>query len=113
MIKLTAQTKILLAIKPIDFRKGIDGIESICRNKLKQNTRSGVIFVFINRSKTMIRFLNYDGTGYWLMTKRISKGHFLDWPTEDKPLIGFDAKRLARLIMGQNQKRVQRFDLAA
>jgi transposase len=38
--------------------------------------RSGTLFVFINRNKTMVRSLIYDGTGFWLMTKRLSKGRF-------------------------------------
>lgn len=67
---------ILQAINPADFRCGIDGFVAICRRQLAQDPRSGILFVFINRNKTMIRALSYDGTGFWLMTKRLSKGKF-------------------------------------
>ncbi len=82
MIQLTAQTKILLATTPADFRCGIDGLAALCRLQLKQNPSCGTLFVFINRSKTMIRALTYDGSGFWLMTKRLSKGKFTQWPTK-------------------------------
>ncbi|HCG6158253.1 MULTISPECIES: IS66 family insertion sequence element accessory protein TnpB [Vibrio] len=58
MIHLTAQTQILLAIKPADFRCGIDGFVALCRHQLKQEPRSGTLFVFTNRRRTMLRALS-------------------------------------------------------
>jgi transposase len=81
MIQLTAKTIILLARTPADFRCGIDGLAAQCRLQLKHDPSCGTLFVFINRSKTMIRTLVYDGSGFWLMTKRLSKGKFSGWPT--------------------------------
>lgn len=98
MIHLTADTHILVAIAPADFRQGIDGLAAVCRHKLIQNPRSGTVFVFTNRNKTMVRALSYDGTGFWLMTKRLSKGKFTSWPNSNnniKPLI---AKQLRKLL---------------
>jgi transposase len=76
MIYLTAETHILLATQPADFRKGIDRFVAVCRRALASDPRSGALFVFINRSKIMVRCLSFDGTGFWLMTKRLSKGKF-------------------------------------
>ena len=73
MIQLTPQSRILLAVEPIDFRKGIDGIASICVNEFKKDSSSGTLFVFINKSKTQVRILFYDGSGFWLMSKRLSQ----------------------------------------
>jgi transposase len=67
MIHLTSQTPILIATSPADFRMGIDGLAAICRSRLTHEPRSGILFVFINRNKTMIRTLAYDGTGFWLL----------------------------------------------
>ena len=109
MILLHANTSILLAIHPIDFRKGIDGIVAICQStrsynfpKTSCNPRSGTLFVFINRHRTMVRSLAYDGNGYWLMTKRLSTGTFPGWPKGHgmvKPMV---AKRLRMLLLGQS-----------
>lgn len=68
MIHLTAETQILLATKPADFRRGIDGFAALCRNQLKQEPRNGTLFVFTNRRRTMLRALCYDGSGFWLMS---------------------------------------------
>lgn len=81
MIQLSVQTRILLATQPQDFRKGIDGFVLACQHVLQANPRDGQYFVFINRSRTRVRLLHYDGNGYWLATKRLSKGRFPRWPT--------------------------------
>ena len=98
MIKLTANTPILLAIAPADFRMGIDGLSALCRQQLKQNPSNGTLFVFINRSKTMIRSLAYDGSGFWLMTKRLSKGKFTLWPKKTADISAIDASLLQKIL---------------
>jgi transposase len=74
MIQVTPQMKIFMATNPVDFRKGIDGLVAVCRQILKQNPFSGFLFVFCNRRRTAIRILSYDGQGFWLCMKRLSKG---------------------------------------
>lgn len=99
MILLTHDTPILLCLAPADFRKGIDGFVAVCRLQLSQDPRCGTVFMFINRARTMIRGLTYDGTGYWIMTKRLSRGRFQDWPSGSSTLSMASAREL-RLIMG-------------
>ncbi len=102
MILLTHQSPILLGVAPSDFRKGIDGFVAQCRNTLGQDPSDGTIFVFINRARTMIRALSYDGTGYWLMTKRISRGKFVGWPTGHEALSPASARQLRLLISAES-----------
>jgi transposase len=106
MIQLTARTPILLALKPADFRKGIDGLVALCRHQLGQHPRSGSVFVFINRNRTMIRALTYDGTGFWLMTKRLSKGRFQDWPQEHAIVTPIQAHQLRLLLQGGTPQKI-------
>lgn len=106
MIQLTARTPILLALKPADFRKGIDGLVALCRHQLGQHPRSGNVFVFINRGRTMIRALTYDGTGFWLMTKRLSNGRFQGWPREGGMVTPMEAYQLRLLLQGGTAQRV-------
>lgn len=108
MIQLSAQSKILLAIQPQDFRKGIDGFVQVCRQMFEQNPKNGHIFVFINRSKTMVRLLVYETNGYWLMTKRLSKGKFLTWPKNYQALNPMLAKQLRQLL--RNESDFSRYD---
>jgi len=100
MIHLTSNTSILIATQPADFRQGIDGLAAVCQHKLECNPRSGTLFVFINRNKTMIRALVYEKNGFWLMTKRLSKGKFSGWPNSNSPMSPMAAKHLRQLLHG-------------
>ncbi len=79
MIQITPQMRILLAVEPVDFRKGIDGLAGICRRVLKPDPFSGYAFVFRNKRGTAIKILVYDGQGFWLCHKRLSTGRFRWW----------------------------------
>ncbi len=92
MIRLASDSQILIASSAQDFRKGIGGFAGLCRNHFKQNPQSGIVYVFINRSKTMVRLLAYEHNGYWLMTKRLSKGKFLAWPKSEHAMTPVMAK---------------------
>lgn len=80
MMQLTPQMRILVALEPQDFRKGIDGLCRVCREALSSDPFSGAVFVFRNRRRTSMRLLAYDGQGFWLCHKRWSKGRFRYWP---------------------------------
>jgi transposase len=80
MIQIAAQIRILVAVDAIDGRKGIDAIAQLCREKLNADPFSGYLFIFRTRRGTAIRVLQYDGQGFWLATKRLSKGRFKWWP---------------------------------
>ena len=100
MIHLTRNTQILIATQPVDFRQGIDGLAAVCKQRLAREPRSGSLFVFINRNKTMVRALVYEDNGFWLMTKRLSKGKFSCWPTADHPVSTMAATHLRQLLNG-------------
>jgi transposase len=79
MIQLTPHMKVFVAIESIDCRKGIDGLVAVCRQKLDQDPFSGALFLFRNRARNTLKILVYDGQGFWLCTKRLSKGQFYWW----------------------------------
>ena len=85
LIQISPQVRILVAVEPVDGRKGIDAIAELCREKLSVDPFSGYLFIFRTRRGTAIRVLQYDGQGYWLATKRLSKGRFKWWPTGSEP----------------------------
>lgn len=80
MMQLTPQMRILVAVEPVDFRAGIDGLCRKCRQVLRADPLSGAVFVFRNRRATAIKILAYDGQGFWLCHKRLSQGKFAHWP---------------------------------
>jgi transposase len=80
MIQITPQMRVLVAVEPADFRKGIDGLARVCREELKADPMRGTLFVFRNRRSTAVKLLVYDGQGFWLCLKRLSAGKFRHWP---------------------------------
>lgn len=81
MIQITPQMRVVVAVEPADFRRGIDGLARQCQEVLKQDPLSGWVFVFRNRRATALKILVYDGQGYWLCYKRLSSGRFPWWPS--------------------------------
>lgn len=99
MIQVTPQMRIMLAVQPADFRKGIDGLSRACRKVLASDPFSGCIFIFRNKRATAIKILMYDGQGFWLCQKRLSKGRFEWWPDhETEPLKQLAVHELNLLI---------------
>jgi transposase len=81
MIQITPQMRIVVAVEPADFRRGIDGLARLCKEVLKHDPFGGWVFVFRNRRATAVKVLVYDGQGFWLCHKRLSSGRFRWWPT--------------------------------
>ena len=102
MIQVTPQMRILVAIEPADFRKGIDGLARVCREALRSDPFSGFVFVFCNKSRKAIKILVYDGQGFWLCQKRLSKGKFPWWPQSSAASHAFQAHELTVLLSGGN-----------
>jgi len=82
MLQVVPQMRIFAACEPVDFRRGIDGLAAECRRILGEDPFSGAVFLFRNRSRTALKILTYDGTGFWLCHKRFSKGRLKWWPGE-------------------------------
>jgi transposase len=102
MLQLSHSMRIFVCKQFIDFRKGIDGMAAVCRNKLEADPLSGALFIFRNRSRTTLRILMYDGQGFWLCTKRLSQGKFYWWPDDQ-----IDARQLQILLWNGNPELAQ------
>lgn len=108
MIQLTPQMRLLVAVAPADFRCGIDGLARVCRDALGSDPFSGTVFVFRNRRGTAIKLLAYDGQGFWLAQKRLSKGKFRHWPgATDGSQRELLAHELQVLLAGGHPERTQ------
>lgn len=102
MLQITPQMRILLAIEPADFRKGIDGLAHLCKEVLQQDPFSGSVFVFRNRRATALKVLVYDGQGFWLCHKRLSQGRFRFWPCSNRKAKTLAAHQLQVLLSAGN-----------
>jgi transposase len=104
MIQITPQMRIVVAVEPVDFRKGIDGLVRLCRETFEHDPFSGYVFVFRNRKATALKVLLYDGQGFWLCHKRFSSGRFGWWPScgAEKGARTLAAHQLQVLFSGGN-----------
>ena len=108
MIQITPQMRVLVSVEAVDFRKGIDGLARLCRDKLNADAFSGCLFVFRNRSGTAVKILVYDGQGFWLCQKRLSAGRFRWWPTRAEDGVpSLESFQLQVLLAGGNPTAAQ------
>lgn len=79
MLSFSGSLKVLLALEPCDLRKSFNGLSALATERLSEDPRQGTLFVFINRRHTRLKILCWDGTGLWVLTKRLERGTF-SWP---------------------------------
>lgn len=99
MIAVMPQMRLLVAVEPVDFRKGIDGLAAVCRQRLQTDPMSGAVFVFGSRNRKSLKILVYDGQGFFLCQKRLSAGRFNWWPKgAEGPSLRLEAHQLQLLL---------------
>jgi transposase len=79
MLSFTGSLKVFLAVEPCDMRRGHNGLLALVGEKLREDFRTGALFVFTSRSRRLLKALYWDGTGLWILSKRLEKGGFA-WP---------------------------------
>jgi transposase len=79
MLSFSGSLKVLAAVEPCDLRKGINGLYALATQRLGEDPRQGALFVFTNGRRTRLEILFWDGTGLWVLTKRLEEGTF-SWP---------------------------------
>jgi transposase len=79
MLSFSGSLRIFVALEPCDMRKGFDGLEAMVTDRLGEEVRGGALFLFSNRRRTRLKVLYWDGTGLWVLSKRLEQGVF-SWP---------------------------------
>ena len=108
MMAVTAQMRVLVCIKAVDFRKGIDGLARVCREVLSTDPFSGTMVVFRNRRGTAIKILAYDGQGFWLCQNQPSS-HYTSFGPRRGPWSWLCAARAAAARSLRRSQRLQCF----
>lgn len=76
MLGFSANLRYFLCCTTIDMRNGFDGLAGIVRNHLKKDPISGDVFIFMNKTRTHIKILYWDGDGFALFYKRLERGRY-------------------------------------
>ena len=105
MLAFPAAIKIYVAIEPVDMRKQYDGLWAAAQQQLNEDPKSGALFAFTNRGRTRLKLLYWDGTGVWVLAKRLEQGRF-SWPApgEQRAKLALAPEALALLIGGVELK---------
>ena len=79
MLSFAGSVRVFLAVEPIDMRKGFEGLYALVGERLGEDVRSGALFFFVNKRHSRLKALYFDGSGLWLLSKRLEEGTFA-WP---------------------------------
>ncbi len=104
MLAFPSAWRVYLAVEPVDMRKHFDGLWAEVEQRLGEDPRQGALFVFTNRHRNRLKLLYWDGTGVWVLAKRLEKGRFT-WPVgSDRQKLSLTTEALTMLIGGIDLK---------
>jgi transposase len=106
VIAVPPGVRILLAARPVDFRKGMDGLAALVQQALRADPFAGDVFIFRAKRADRVKILVYDGTGLVLCSKRLEAGRF-SWPSPAEGVVRLSAAQLATLLEGLAWHRLQ------
>src|SRR6202007_230934 len=110
MIAAPAGVKVLVATKPVDFRKGAEGLVALVQEQLRHDPFSGTLFIFRSKRADRLKILAWDGSGLMLVWKRLEQGAFR-WPPISDGVMRLSASQLAALVDGLDWRRLQPRDV--
>ncbi len=105
MIGPTGTVRVMVATKPVDFRKGAEGLAALVREEMKSDPFSGAVYVFRAKRADRVKLVFWDGTGVCLFAKRPEDGAFR-WPNIQDGVVHLTAAQLSALLEGLDWRRV-------
>lgn len=105
MLAFPAAIRIYVAVRPVDMRKSFNGLWAAVSEQLGEDPKSGAVFAFTNAERTRLKLLYWDGTGVWVLAKRLEKGRF-SWAaaSDERQKIALAPEALAMLVSGVDLK---------
>jgi transposase len=105
MIGPSGAVRVMVATKPVDFRKGAEGLAAIVREAMGSDPFSGAVYVFRAKRADRVKMVFWDGTGLCLYAKRLEDGEF-HWPRIADGAMRLSAAQLSALLEGLDWRRV-------
>lgn len=104
MLGFPSALKVYLAVEPVDMRKQFNGLWALAEGKLQEDPRKDALFVFVNKTRDRLKMLYWDGTGAWVLAKRLEKGRFSWPPGGDGGKLALAPEALTMLLAGIDLK---------
>ena len=105
MIGPTGAVRVMMATRPVDFRKGVDGLAALVRDTMVADPFSGAVYVFRAKRADRVKLVFWDGTGVVLVAKRLEEGAFR-WPRIEDGVVRLTAAQISALLEGLDWTRV-------
>lgn len=105
MIVPPGPLRVMVALKPVDFRKGLDGLAALVQETLKGDPFTGVIYAFRSKRADRLKLIFWDGTGMVLVSKRLESGKFR-WPRVSDGVMRLSPAQFSALVEGLEWSRV-------
>ena len=112
MIGPTGAVRVMVATRPVDFRKGTEGLAALVREEMKADPFCGTVYVFRAKRADRVKLIFWDGTGMCLFAKRLEDGAFR-WPNVQDGIIRLSAAQLSALLEGLDWRRVHAIETVA
>jgi transposase len=106
MLIFTQSLRVCLAVDPCDLRASFEKLAVLVKERLGEDERSSQVFVFTNKRKNRVKMLYWDGTGLWILAKKLEAGTFA-WPTANpggEAKLSLRAEALEMLLSGIDLK---------
>jgi transposase len=94
----TGAVRVMVATKPVDFRKGAEGLAALVREEMKSDPFSGAVYVFRAKRADRVKLIFWDGTGVCLFAKRLEDGAFR-WPNLQDGVMHLTAAQFPLILM--------------
>jgi len=101
----TGAVRVMVATRPVDFRKGAEGLAALVREAMTADPFSGAVYVFRAKRADRIKLIFWDGSGLCLFAKRLEDGIFR-WPKVEDGVMRLSAAQLSALLEGLDWRRV-------
>ena len=105
MIFPDTRLRVLIAVKPVDFRKGMDGLAAVVQQELKLDPFSGAVFVFRANRADRVKIVVWDGTGLVMIYKRLEDSRFA-WPAVSDGVMRLTKGQFEALFEGLDWRRI-------
>lgn len=106
MFSISPATRVFVLPGPTDMRKSYNGLVALAEHQLKQDPKSGHLFVFCNRHRNRLKILWWDGSGLWICAKRLESGRY-GWPQSPEESLEYSGEQLTLLLHGIELKQTR------
>ena len=107
MIGPSGAVRVLVATRPVDFRKGAEGLAALVRDVMGADPFDGAVYVFRAKRADRVKLVFWDGTGVCLFAKRLEDGRF-QWPKIENGVMRCRPRSSRRCVEGLDWRRVRR-----